>query len=97
MRERILSCPLPYCSYKEHMCSLFSFSSFPHHIVSSPFTAVISRGFATAGLQGAPINLTPAFHLGSAGPTNCCDLGTLSGGVLWGWASLLPDSPPFPC
>lgn len=34
----------------------------------------------------------------SSGLTNCYDLDTLSEGVLWGWVSVLPDSPPrFPC
>lgn len=88
--------PLPYCSCKGHICSLFSFSSFLHCIVSSPFSAVLSKGFVAAGLQGVPLNLTPAIHLGSAGPADCCDLDTLSEGVLCGWASILPDSP-LPC
>lgn len=86
--------PLPYCSCKGHICSLFSFSSFLHCIVSSPFSAVLSKGFVAAGLQGVPLNLTPAIHLGSAGPADCCDFDTLSEGVLCGWASILPDSPP---
>lgn len=61
-----------------------------------PFSAVLSKGFVAAGLQGVPLNLTPAIHLGSAGPADCCDLDTLSEGVLCGWASILPDSP-LPC
>lgn len=65
-------------------------------LLFSPFTAMFSKGLAAAELQGASINFTPAVHLGSAGLTNCCDLDTLSEGVLRGWVSILPNRTPFP-
>lgn len=58
------------------------FYSFPHCF--PPFTA-FSEGLVAAELQGTSINLTPAFHLSSAGLTNCCGSDTLTEGVPGGW------------
>lgn len=57
----------------------------------SSLTAPFSKGLVAAELQGFSINLTPPVHLGSAGLTNCCDLDTLSEGVLRGWVIILPN------
>jgi len=65
-------------------------------LLFSLFTAVFSTGLVAAQLQGVSINLTPAIHLGSAGLTNCCDLDTLSEGVLPGWFSILPNCSALP-
>lgn len=82
------------------------FYSFPHCF--PPFTA-FSEGLVAAELQGTSVNLIPAFHLSSAGLTNCCDSDTLTEGVPGGWNTTvltvlpslivippLPSPPPIP-